>query len=140
VVDEADGVDVAAVARHRRHRPAGRGRRIRYKPTYDEAENELIVAAAAAAGLTPTGYVAAAALAAAANTRPPLHSPLRDALAEVGNLATQLRRTGGNLNQAVAQLQATGAPPVWLQDAVRLTVRAVGRVDAVCDRLYRLLA
>ncbi len=97
------------------------------------------MAAAAAVGLTPTGYVAAAAVAVAANAAPPMPVPLREALAEAGGLATQLRRVATNLNQAVAELNAAGEPPVWLADAVRLTMAAVARADGVCDRIDRAL-
>lgn len=50
----------------------------------------------------------------------------------VGRLAT-------NVNQAVTVLHSTGTAPVRLADAVRLTNRAIDRVDAAADRLCRLL-
>lgn len=127
-------------AQHRRHRPPGQGRRIRsWQPTFDAEEAEAIRRAAAAVGLTPTGYVAAVAVATARAMSPPTPTPLQDALAAVEGLSTQLRRAATNLNQAVAQAHATGAAPVWLTDAVRLTAAAIARVDKVCDRVDRTL-
>lgn len=111
------------------------------KPTFDEDEAAAIGRAAAAAGLTPTGYVGAVAVAVATSTTPPMPMPmpLQDALAAAEALSTQLRRAATNLNQAVAQAHATGQAPVWLTDAVRLTAAAISRVDEVCDRIDRAL-
>ena len=47
----------------------------------------------------------------------------------------QVRRFGGNVNQAVAALNSTGEAPDWLSQAVELTARAVGRVDAAAQQL-----
>lgn len=136
------GVAVAEAdppTRHRQHRPRGEGRKIRLKPTFDDDEAAAIGRAAAAAGLTPTGYVGAVAVAVATSTTPPMPMPLQDALAAAEALSTQLRRAATNLNQAVAQAHATGQAPVWLTDAVRLTAVAISRVDEVCDRIDRAL-
>uniref|UniRef100_UPI000FF8B2C9 plasmid mobilization protein n=1 Tax=Frankia torreyi TaxID=1856 RepID=UPI000FF8B2C9 len=93
--------------------------------------------AAELAGLRLSGYIAEAALAAARNTRPPMHDPLRDCLMEVLSAETQLRRVGGNLNQAVAALHATGTAPAWLEHALGATMRVVARVDETIDALGR---
>jgi hypothetical protein len=59
-----EGADVlVGVARHRRHRFPARTASVRAR--YDEAEMAVVAAAAARAGLTPSGYVAATALAVA---------------------------------------------------------------------------
>jgi len=89
------------------------------------AEDELaaIELAAGRAGLTPSGYVGAVALAAARGTVPPAPSQTRQALAELMAARAQVRRFGGNVNQAVAALHATGQEPEWLGQAVALTAR-----------------
>lgn len=117
---------------HRHRRTTRRGHR--FNVTYDDAETAEITAAAARAGLTPTGYIASAALAAATSTRPPVHSPARETLLALMAASTQLRRLAGNVNQAVAALNATGQAPVWLHAALRTTMAAVARVDAAAER------
>jgi hypothetical protein len=42
---------------------------------------------------------------------------------------TAVNRFGGNVNQAVAALNATGVVPVWLVDAVALCQPAVEGLD-----------
>jgi len=103
------------------------------------AEDELaaIELAAGRAGLTPSGYVGAVALAAARGTVPPAPSQTRQALAELMAARAQVRRFGGNVNQAVAALHATGQEPEWLGQAVALTARAVRRVDEAAELLMR---
>ncbi len=60
---------LVGVARHRRHRFPARTASVRAR--YDEGEMAVVAAAAARAGMTPSGYVAATALAVAAGSRPP---------------------------------------------------------------------
>ncbi len=100
------------------------------------ADEELaaIVLAAGRAGLTPTGYVGAVALAAARGTVP---SASRQAIVELVAARAAVRRFGGNVNQAVAALNSTGEAPEWLGQAVELSVRAVARVDAAAELLMR---
>jgi len=101
------------------------------------ADEELaaIELAAGRAGLTPTGYVVA--LAVARGTAPPVPSQSRQALGELMAARAQVRRFGGNVNQAVAALNSTGEAPEWLGQAVQLTARAVARVDAAAELLMR---
>ena len=103
------------------------------------ADEELaaIELAAGRAGLTPTGYVGAVALAAARGTVPPAPSLSRQALLELVAARVAVRRFGGNVNQAVAALHATGEAPEWLASAVALTARAVRRVDEASELLMR---
>lgn len=63
----------ARVGRYRPHTPGGRQRQVRLR--YTEQEYTTVQHAARAAGLTPTGYVADAALAAASSTEPPPMHP-----------------------------------------------------------------
>ena len=121
--------------RHREHRFPGRCRPIQVR--FDDEEYAAIELAAGRAGLTPTGYVGAVALAAARGTVPPLPSLTQQALAELMQARAQVRRFGGNVNQAVAALNTTGEAPEWLAQAVELTARAVCRVDAAAEALMR---
>jgi hypothetical protein len=125
----------AVVTRHREHRFPGRRRPVQVR--FGEDEYAAIELAAGRAGLTPTGYVGAVALAAARGTVPPAPSASREALVELMAARAQVRRFGGNVNQAVAQLNSTGAPPEWLAGAVELTTRAVVRVDAAAEQMMR---
>ena len=67
-VDARDEL-VVAVARHRRHRFPARTESVRAR--YDRDELAVVAAAAARAGMTASGYVAATALAVASGSRPP---------------------------------------------------------------------
>ena len=120
--------------RLRRHR-AGRPRPVQVR--FGEEEFAAIELAAGRAGLTPTGYVGAVALAAARGTVPPAPSQSREALTELMAARAQVRRFGGNVNQAVAALNSTGETPQWLAQAVELTSRAVRQVDAAAEALMR---
>ncbi|GAA4737667.1 hypothetical protein Prum_067950 [Phytohabitans rumicis] len=53
---------------------------------------------------------------------------------------TAVNRTGTNLNQAVAQVNSTGQPPVWLEHAVDRVGNAVRELDALVGRIHRRLA
>jgi len=79
----------------------------------------------------------AVALAAARGTVPPAPSQSREALTELMAARAQVRRFGGNVNQAVAALNSTGETPQWLAQAVELTSRAVRQVDAAAEALMR---
>jgi hypothetical protein len=125
----------AVVVRHRDHRFPRRSRQVMVR--LDEEEFATIEFAAGRAGLTPTGYVGAVALAVARGTAPPAPSQAREALAELMAARAQVRRFGSNVNQAVAALHATGEPPDWLAQAVAVTARAVRRVDRAPEQLMR---
>jgi hypothetical protein len=98
--------------------------------------------------MTPTGFCADVALAAArgingpstlANgggiTRAELVSLQRDLFAA----RTALGRVGTNLNQAVAALNATGEPSVWLGHAVARCDRTLEQIDAAAAAIDRRL-
>jgi len=123
------------VTRHREHRFPGRRRPVQVR--FGEEEFAAIELAAGRAGLTPTGYVGAVALAAARGTVPPAPSQSREALTELMAARAQVRRFGGNVNQAMAQLNSTAEAPEWLAQAVELTARAVRQVDAAAEALMR---
>ena len=123
------------LTRHQDHHFPARGRRITVR--LDDDELAAIELAAGRAGLTPTGYVGAVALAAARGTVPPAPSQSQQALAELMAARAQLRRFGTNVNQAVAALHTTGESPQWLAQAVEVTARAVRRVDEAAELLMR---
>ncbi len=129
------GGGAVVVARHRPHQRPGRGRQVKVR--LDEEEYAVVELAAGRAGLTPAGWVGATALAAARGEVPPAGSESREVLAELMAARVQVRRFGGNVNQAVAQLNSTGEPPVWLAEAVGLAGRAVARVDEAAEVLMR---
>lgn len=106
---------------------------------YDESEYAAVCEAARAVGLTPTGYAALAALAAATAAQPPVLDPLRDLLGELMAARTQVRRFGVNVNQAVRELHAVGQAPEWLERAVELTSRAVAHIDDAAAAVTRTL-
>nr|WP_218566463.1 DUF1778 domain-containing protein [Vallicoccus soli] len=97
---------------------------------FSNDEYALLAEAARAAGLTLTGYVAEAALAAARGVHAPSTLPLREALVELMAARTQVRKFGTNVNQAVRELNSLGQAPEWLPQAVRLTSQAVSRLEA----------
>ncbi len=124
-------------ASHRRHRRPGRGRAVQV--LYDDAELAAVAAAAARSGLTPSGYVASAALAAAEGGEPPASVAGREALGELMAARTQVRRFAVNVNQAVAALHSGAGVPPWLQAAVEGSTRAVRSVDAAAAAVARRL-
>ena len=144
-----DASSTGPAAPGRRYRPRGTSvRDQRLTPRFTEAELSAIQAAADAAQMTVTGFCALAALAIARRT-PGEPGNAGEAPAGVEELAelqrelfaarTAVNRTGVNLNQAVAQLNSTGAPPVWLQHAVQRVTRTVAEVDTVVARIHRRL-
>ena len=114
---------------------AGRPRLHRVNLRLQQAEYEALEEAARRAGLTLTGYAAAAAMAAALQREAPTQQPLRQALLEIIAARGQVRRFGVNVNQAVRVLNSAGEPPLWMPEAVELTTRAVARLDAAADAL-----
>jgi len=126
-----------ARGRDRRHTFPGRQRSILLRCT-DEEYTDLI-AAASRSGLTPSGYAAEAAVAATRESAPPEAEPWREALAEVMEARTQVRRFGTNVNQAVRALNATGEPPEWLARAMVFTRSALEQLDQAATVLARRL-
>ena len=125
------GTSRAGVGRYRRHTAGGRHRQIRLR--YTDHEYAIVEQAAHAAGLTPTGYVAETALAAATGIDPPSNQPWRQALLELIDARNQVRRIGINVNQAARDLNATGEAPIWLHKALRITCRSLAQIDQAAD-------
>ena len=126
-----------AFVRDRAHRFPGR--RNALKVLYDDVEVASVRAAAQLAGLTPTGYVAAAGLTQAGAGVAPASSVDRALLTELLQGRTALGRYGVNLNQAVAALNRGAGAPVWLLQAVSGCARASERMDRASVELSRRL-
>ena len=140
----------AAAASGRRYRARGESARDhRLTPRFTDEELSAIRAAAGAAQMTLTGFCALAALAAARRhpgksgpagaARGPGGDELAEMQRELFAARTAVNRTGTNLNQAVAQLNSTGQPPVWLEHAVDRVARAVAELDGVVAGIDRRL-
>lgn len=97
--------------------------------------------AASAAQLTPTGYAAKAALAAASagQVSSAVKGDLRELQHELFAARRAVAMSGNNVNQAAAAFNATGQLPHWAADAVRLCTRAVARLDEVIALIDRKL-
>ncbi|MDP9432446.1 MAG: hypothetical protein M3P91_06985 [Actinomycetota bacterium] len=134
LVDARDEL-VVEVARHRRHRFPARTESVRAR--YDRDELAVVAAAAARAGMTASGYVAATALAVASKTRPPDASGDRELLAELLQARLAVRRYAVNVNQGIAALHSGAGAPVWLQRAAAGCDRAVARVDELTSLLLQ---
>lgn len=137
VEGEPAGGDRCAFVRDRAHRFPGR--RNALKVLYDDVEVASVRAAAQLAGLTPTGFVAAAGLTLSGSGVPPATSADRALLAELLQGRTALGRYGVNLNQAVAALNSGVGAPVWLLQAVSGCARASERMDQATVVLSRRL-
>ncbi len=109
---------------------------------YGEDEWATIAWAAARAGLRPSGYVAAAALASAQGAASPTsNSEFRELLVELMRTRAAVRQYGTNLNQVAAALNSgVTEPPVWLVAAVAGAERATARIDEAASVLRRRLA
>ena len=112
------------------------------KVLYGEDELATVAHAAAQAGLRPTSYVAAAALASATGTAAPAADAYtRGLLTELMLTRAALRQYGVNLNQVAAALNSgVSEVPVWLSAAVAGADRATARIDEAAGLLRRRLA
>ncbi len=126
---------VVGVARHRRHRFPARTESVRAR--YDRDKIAVVAAAAARAGMTASGYVAATALTIATGSRPPDASGDRELLAELLQARLAVRRYAVNVNQGIAALHSGAGAPVWLQRAAAGCDRAVDRLDELTSLLLQ---
>jgi uncharacterized protein (DUF1778 family) len=127
--------------RDRRHQHPARSRRVYLRLSTEEHTG--LVAAAARLGMSTAGFCTEAALGAVATGQiqgaEAAREQLRELMGELFAARIAVNRFGTNVNQAVAELHSCGTSPVWLAEAVGLCGRAVGRVDAVCEQICRLL-
>ena len=130
----------ASPARYRVRRAAARPRAV--KVLYGEDEWETVARAAARAGLRPSSYVAAAALASAAGAASPTSdSQSGELLTELMQTRAAIRQYGTNLNQIAAAMNSgVSEPPVWLAAAVAGAERATAWIDEAAAQLTRRLA
>jgi len=126
-----------APARYRVRKAPARPRAV--KVLYGEDELETVERAAARAGLRPSTYVGAAALASARGAAPPSsNSEARELLTELMHARAAVRQYGTNLNQIAAALNSgVSEVPVWLRSAVAGAARATVRIDEVTAQLRR---
>ncbi len=101
------------------------------------SDEEFEVLGVAAAGLTPTSFVAARAVAVARGVVRPVPSGTAEVVRELVEARTQLVRFGVLLNQAVAKLNATGQVDGALVAAVQRCDAATGSLRAATERLGR---
>ncbi len=102
-----------------------------------EEEFEVVGVAAAAAGVTPTSYVAASAVAVARGQVRPVPAEVGEVVRELVEARLQLVRYGVLLNQAVARLNATGEVDGSLVAAARRCDAATVAVRTATERLGR---
>jgi hypothetical protein len=141
-----DGVVLGEVALSGRRREQDSERRtLRLTPRFSARERAEIEVAAASVGMTVNGFCAEAAL--TAGRKQPMSygaAQDREALArlqrQLFEARTAVNRFGSNVNQAVANLHATGELPIEaLARAVGLCTRAVRNLDLLIDELHRRL-
>jgi len=139
--DRAAAQVIRTRGRDRTHRGPGRPHRLNAR--LSDAELAEIETAAAAAGMTPTGFLTEAGLAAARGAPPAALDPMRESLAqlevELFDTRVAVGRIGTNLNQAVSALNATGQAPAWLERVAWLCEQRMLRVDAVISRIDHAL-
>jgi hypothetical protein len=116
---------------------ARRCRRVEFSLT-DEEFGDLD-AAATRAGLARGAYAAEAVLSVARGVACPADSPFREALGEFIRAAGLVRRIGVNLNQAVAQLNATGQRSGDLLPYAAACLRRAECLDAAAEEIRRKL-
>jgi hypothetical protein len=135
---------VARSGRDRRHQSPRRSRNI--TAAFTDTEYTALASAARRLGLTPTGFCAQAALAAAVATdsvaslgADPGMEALAETQVELATLRTAVVRVGTNLNQAVAALHATAEAPVWLRHVVEQCGHALAAIDEAASQVHRRL-
>lgn len=135
----ADGPRQRA-GRDRRHEFPGRPLGI--SPSFTVAEHAQVSAAARRAGLTPTGFCAVAALAAARGETAAVtpqqieFEALANLQADLFDVRSAVNRVGTNLNQAVTALNSSGEAPVWLRAVVGMCARTLAAVDEVVSTVH----
>jgi hypothetical protein len=129
-VDQDDDGPVGLPTARRGRMKGRRGRVVGLR--LSDAQHAEVVAAAAAAGLTPGGFAAEVTLAATRGeaSRVVERAALREALVELAAARTQVARVGGNLNQAVRALHSAGEVPELLEVVAERAGRVVERLDA----------
>lgn len=98
------------------------------------------MSAANRSDLSPTAYVATAAVAAATGTEAP-GAPIREALTELMQARTAAVRIGVALNKLAAKsLAGVGVTAVEVQAAADASLRSVTRIEAAAATVQRVMA
>lgn len=103
------------------------------------AEKAAVRAAAAWVGMAPGAFAAQAVVDVAEDWVRPGPAVRRELAAELMEIAHLVGRAGGNLNQAVARLNATGQLGPDLEPAAAFCMRTVRRVDETVQLIRREL-
>lgn len=126
---------VDEVRRRRSRQRVPRPRTVQF--SLSEEEFVEVSEAAARSGLARGAFAAEATLATARGTQARVWSPLRAAVADLMVAAGLVRRTGINLNQAVARLNATGERGDDLAPAAQFCIRVIRRLDEAAEQVRR---
>ena len=126
---------VNEVRRRRSRQHVPRPRTVQF--SLSEEEFVEVSEAAARSGLARGAFAAEATLATARGTQARVWSPLRAALADLMVASGLVRRTGTNLNQAVARLNATGERGDDLAPAAQFCMRVIRRLDEAAEQVRR---
>ena len=129
---------VVLVARRRRRQRSRRRYRVEF--SCDQEEYAELREAAGAAGLALGAYAAAATLGAARGGGGGGGPLLRDALAWLVRCEEQVRKVGGELNRAVAKLNATGQADGNLALYAAAAIRSAGRLEEAAGQVRRAAA
>ncbi|MFG2918341.1 MobC family plasmid mobilization relaxosome protein [Kitasatospora sp. NPDC048298] len=125
-----------AASRRRLRQPVPRTNRV--CPRFSDPEWSLLQHAAEQAGLTPGGYTAAAALAAAASTDPTAAvADYRRGIQELMESNRQLGAVGNNLNQVAHFLNVGGQPATDLRHLLERIEASIGAVDEAVAWMVR---
>ena len=127
----------APVGRYRVHRESARTRAV--KVLYGDDELGVVQQAAARAGLRPSSFVAATALASATGGQVPAGAACdREVLSELLLTRLAVQQYGTNINQIAAALNSGGQEtPVWLSTAIAGAERLLAHLDEVAGLLAR---
>ncbi|MFD5434758.1 MobC family plasmid mobilization relaxosome protein [Kitasatospora sp. NPDC127067] len=107
-------------------------------PRFSDPEWALLQRAAARADLTPGGYTAAAAVAAATSTDPSAAvADYRRGIQELMESNRQLGAVGNNLNQLAHYANAGGQPGAELRQLLARVEASIDAVDDAVDWLIR---
>jgi hypothetical protein len=105
---------------------------------YNDAELEIVTAAAARSNMAPAAWAADAALSVAKELFVPVSVDAKDVLAEFIQARNQLSRIGNNANQIARTLNADGTvTDAQLRATLTAVEKAIERMDAATRQVMR---
>lgn len=105
---------------------------------YNDAEYEIVTAAAARSNMAPAAWAADAALSVAKELFVPVSAEARDVLAEFIQARNQLSRVGNNANQIAKVLNADGTvTDAQLRATLTAVSAAIQRMDEATRQVMR---